>query len=321
MKARSWLACFAVAVAMPIAASAEQAFTAGPVEVFAGPSSEYPPIAQLPPNTVVTVAGCLSDWSWCDVIFANDRGWIYAGDLVVPYQGARVVIIDYGPRIHFFPVITFSLVTYWDHYYRSRSFYAQRQEWVNRVHIVANHGGRAPAGHEHTARQSAPAQQGQQGQVQTARPAEKSARTAEAERARTTERTQSAQTEKSRAATNEKANEKAREAEKSRTAQAEKPRTGQAERAAPQPKEAQRPQVAQAPRPEQAQPKQERRVPEAQSPRTAQLSERQHQAQPHQAQQPPKAGSQPQQESHPQEANRREAGNAPREEKKEGKGE
>ena len=314
MKARLLVACAAVTVTMPLAASAEQAFTAVSVEVFAGPSSEYPPIAQLPPNTQVTVAGCLSDWSWCDVGFANDRGWIYAGDLVVPYQGSRVVIIDYGPRIHFFPVITFSLVTYWDRYYHSRPFYAQRQEWVSRVHITANHGGRAPAGHEHTARQSVPplqSQQAQQAPVQTARPAEKNARPAEADRARTTERTQSAQTEKARTAATQRTVDKAT-AEKARTAQAQR-----APRASPQPKEAQQPQVAQSPRTEQPQPRQERKAPETQPSHTAQVTERQHQAQ-----QPPKAAPRPQQESRPPEANRREAGNAPHEEKKqEGKAE
>ena len=56
-------ACLAIAVALPFSASAEQAFTASDVDVFAGPSSEFPPIAHLPPNTAVSVAGCLSDWS------------------------------------------------------------------------------------------------------------------------------------------------------------------------------------------------------------------------------------------------------------------
>ena len=208
MKTRSWIACVAVAAAIPVAASAEEAFTVSAVDVFAGPSSEYPPIAQLPPNTEVTLAGCLSDWSWCDVIVGYDRGWVYAADLVVPYQGARLVVIEYGPRYHFCPVVTFSLVAYWDRYYRSRPFYAERQVWVNRVHIAANHGGRAPTGHEFTARQTAPPAQSQQAQrapVQTARPAERSGRPIEAERARTAEaeRTRAAQTERTRTAETE----------------------------------------------------------------------------------------------------------------------
>src|SRR5215471_8678974 len=112
MRARFLTVCIAMAASVPFAASAEDAFTAGFTDVFAGPSSEYPPIAQLPPNTDVRVAGCLSDWSWCDVVVGPNHGWVYAGDLVVPYQGQRVVLLEYGPRYHFYPVVTFSLNTY-----------------------------------------------------------------------------------------------------------------------------------------------------------------------------------------------------------------
>ena len=71
---------FVLAIAaMPAAALAEDAFTMQQTDIFAGPSSEFPQIASLPPNTEVGVAGCLSDWSWCDVTFANDRGWVWAG--------------------------------------------------------------------------------------------------------------------------------------------------------------------------------------------------------------------------------------------------
>jgi uncharacterized protein YraI len=311
MKRKSWVVGVALAAALPLAASAEQAFTVGTVEVFAGPSSEYPPIAELPPNVPVNVVGCLSDWSWCDVVFPNDRGWVYAGDLVVPYQGNRVVIIEYGPRIHFFPVITFSLVAYWDQHYRSRPFYGERQVWVSRVHLQANRGGRAPSGHEVAVRQGAPSAQAPQAQsapVQAAKPAERNARATQTERTRTTEseRARSAQAEKARTA----------ETQKTQPAPIERSRTAEAARApkATTPKEAQRPQVAQSPQ----QPREQHKAVEAQSPRTAQLTERQHQAQP-QAQ-PPRAEPQPQ-ATRPAEAERREAGNAQREEKKDAKAE
>jgi len=199
---RKYLTAYlAIAVAAPFTASAEQAFTARDVEVFAGPSSEYPPIAQLPPNTAVNVAGCLSDWSWCDVFFANDRGWLYAGDLAVPFQGSRVAIIEYGPRIHL-PVVSFSLATYWQQHYRSRPFFREREQWVSRVHIEGSHGGPAPADHDRSARPSAPSQsqqaqprqnlgQSQQRQMQpqqaapTTSPAERNA--PQGERARSAE--------------------------------------------------------------------------------------------------------------------------------------
>src|SRR6266536_1481811 len=43
---------FVLAIAaMPAAALAEDAFTLQQTDIFAGPSSEFPPIASLPPNT------------------------------------------------------------------------------------------------------------------------------------------------------------------------------------------------------------------------------------------------------------------------------
>src|SRR5262249_35280250 len=116
MKRIVWATCFAIAAAMPLAAAAEEAFTVQPVDVFAGPSSEFPPVAQLPPTYRVELFGCLGDWSWCDVGFAGDRGWIYAADLVIPYRGSRVTIIEYGPRIHLH-IVSFSLIAYWDAHY------------------------------------------------------------------------------------------------------------------------------------------------------------------------------------------------------------
>ena len=82
MRLNARQALFALIVStVPVAATAQDAFALRDVDVFAGPSSEYPPVAQLAPGTQVVLAGCLSDWSWCDVTFADNRGWVYAADL------------------------------------------------------------------------------------------------------------------------------------------------------------------------------------------------------------------------------------------------
>jgi uncharacterized protein YraI len=146
MKQASSRILFALAVAaIPLSASADNAFTLRDVEVYTGPGSEYPPVATLPPNTSVNIAGCLSDWSWCDVDFADSRGWVYAADLGYPYQNNRVVIIEYGPRLGI-PVVAFSLPAYWDAHYRGRPWYREREVWVTRVHAQVDRGGRPPAG-------------------------------------------------------------------------------------------------------------------------------------------------------------------------------
>ncbi len=169
---------FALFVAtLPLAAVAQQVFTLRDVDVFAGPSSEYPPVAELAPGTPVQLAGCLSDWSWCDVIFANDRGWVYAGDLGYPYQGNRVVIIEYGPRLQL-PVVTFSLQTYWSAHYTSRQFFRERDVWISRVRVEGSRGGPPPHGRQAQGRPEGgggqAAQPAQPAQPQAAQPAQPS---------------------------------------------------------------------------------------------------------------------------------------------------
>ena len=118
----------AVLLAAPLAANAQQAYAIGGASIFAGPGSDYPVVAQLAPGVRLRINGCLSDWQWCDVSFGPNRGWAYAGDLGYTYYNNRVPVIEYGPRLAL-PVITFSLGSYWDRYYRARPFYHERSNW------------------------------------------------------------------------------------------------------------------------------------------------------------------------------------------------
>jgi len=112
-------------------ASAQNAFTSRPMNVRAGPNRAYPLVTQLGPGAPVDVHGCLSDWSWCDVSFGDNRGWIYSGGLSFVYQGERVPLYSYGPSLGL-PIITFSLMSYWNDYYHGRPWYAQRNSWAHR---------------------------------------------------------------------------------------------------------------------------------------------------------------------------------------------
>ena len=112
-------------------AGAQDAYTSRPMNVRAGPNREYPLVAQLGEGAPLDVHGCLSDWSWCDVSFDDNRGWIYAGGVSFVYQGGRVPLYSYGPNLGL-PIITFSLLTYWDNYYRGRPWYGQRDSWTHR---------------------------------------------------------------------------------------------------------------------------------------------------------------------------------------------
>lgn len=112
-------------------AGAQNAYTSRPMNLRAGPDREYPMVAQLDAGAPLDVHGCLDDWSWCDVSFEGDRGWLYAGGISFVYQGDRVPLYSYGPRLGL-PIITFSLNSYWGSYYRGRPWYAQRNTWAHR---------------------------------------------------------------------------------------------------------------------------------------------------------------------------------------------
>jgi uncharacterized protein YraI len=113
-------------------ASAQDAYTSRPMNVRAGPNREYPLVAQLDAGAPLDVHGCLDDWSWCDVSFEDSRGWIYAGGVSFVYQGGRVPLYSYGPKLGL-PIIAFSLTGYWGDYYRGRPWYAQRDTWSHRT--------------------------------------------------------------------------------------------------------------------------------------------------------------------------------------------
>lgn len=130
---------FAVLIGSVLLASsalvqAQNAYTSRPANVRAGPDRAYPLITQLAPGTPVDVSGCLSDWSWCDVGFDDTHGWVYAPSLAYVYEGSRVPLYSYAPSLGL-PIITFSLGSYWDRYYRGRPFFSQRDEWEHR-HIT-----------------------------------------------------------------------------------------------------------------------------------------------------------------------------------------
>jgi len=120
------LAAPGVALAQPA-----QAFTTAPVNLRAGPAPDYPVVAQLSGGVPLTVMGCVSQYTWCDVALPNLRGWVYAGQLGYAYQGGSVPVLNYGTVIGL-PIITFSIGAYWGNYYRGRPWYHDQGRWAHR---------------------------------------------------------------------------------------------------------------------------------------------------------------------------------------------
>ncbi len=117
---------------LSFAAVAENAETTEPASVRAGPDSSYPEVAQLDADTPIQVMGCLDDWSWCDVAFDGNRGWLYSPDITYQYQGGYVPLYAYAPGLGV-PVLSFSVDAYWGSHYHDRPWYGEREQWVHRT--------------------------------------------------------------------------------------------------------------------------------------------------------------------------------------------
>jgi uncharacterized protein YraI len=118
----------AALVVAPTLASALSAVTTESTNLRAGPALDFPVVDQIPSDVRVNVHGCVRGYRWCDVSWRDARGWVPGEELAYLYQGQRVTIVEYGPRIGL-PVIAFAFDTYWDRYYRSRSWYGERARW------------------------------------------------------------------------------------------------------------------------------------------------------------------------------------------------
>lgn len=119
----------ALALALPLAATAEQARTKQWVNVRAGPAGNYPTVMRLPPGSYLQVYGCTSGYRWCDVISSDgQRGWAQGGSLYYPYEDRMVPVMGYGPSFGI-PITPFVMVDYWGSYYRERPWYGQRRYW------------------------------------------------------------------------------------------------------------------------------------------------------------------------------------------------
>lgn len=99
----------------------------------AGPSIEYPSVSLLPPGVTVQVYGCEQNYGWCDASLGLDRGWVDAAYLQMAAPSGPVVLATGGVALGV-PIIAFSFNSYWDSYYRGRSWYGNRARYYNYWH-------------------------------------------------------------------------------------------------------------------------------------------------------------------------------------------
>ena len=133
----------AIATLGMASAQADPAFSTADVNMRAGPDVEFPPVAVIPEGEPVYIKGCLRDESWCDVIWEEDRGWVYSEYLALDYRGELLPLPDVGLVAFEIPIISFAANDYWGRYYVGRPWYRDRDRWFS-YRIRARQGWHAP---------------------------------------------------------------------------------------------------------------------------------------------------------------------------------
>ncbi len=137
-----FIVCILLAVAGPghVVAAQPNGYPISNVNLRAGPGTDFPVILTVQAQAPISILGCLGDYTWCDVVFADDRGWMRSIYLSGFYQGYYYPLSDYAPRLGY-SVVSFDINQYWDAYYRDRPFYQERPQlaaprsegWVDRA--------------------------------------------------------------------------------------------------------------------------------------------------------------------------------------------
>ena len=118
---------------MPASAAAPfadpNAYVTTDLNLRAGPDTDFPAIVVIPQDEYVTVYACIEDLSWCDVSYAEYRGWV-AADYIRPfYQSRFMTVQEYAPLV-VLPSAPFDIKLYWTSFYRDQPFFAELDQWA-----------------------------------------------------------------------------------------------------------------------------------------------------------------------------------------------
>jgi len=125
-------------LATPAVAQEPNGYPITDVNLRAGPGTQYPILVTVQSDAPITILGCLEDYTWCDTIFEQHRGWMRSIYLAGYYDGQYYLLSDYAPDLGY-QTVTFDIAAYWDAYYRDEPFYndqyrvteARGEDWVD----------------------------------------------------------------------------------------------------------------------------------------------------------------------------------------------
>ena len=127
MRHRSAIALLSLAIGAltPGIAQAAPGYATANVNMRAGPSTANPVVATVPAGAPVAILNCLGGWSWCDTLWAGNRGWVSGSYLNAAWRGRAVPVVASAPRLGV-PIVAYNANTYWRRHYVGRSWYPHR---------------------------------------------------------------------------------------------------------------------------------------------------------------------------------------------------
>lgn len=121
---RSVLPALALAalIAPAAAQAASPAVALATVNLRAGPGTNYPVVRSVPAGARLTTFGCNASFSWCDVSWGPNRGWMSASRIQIVYAGRPVIVTPAAAVGAGLAVVAFNQA-YWSTHYVGRPWY------------------------------------------------------------------------------------------------------------------------------------------------------------------------------------------------------
>jgi uncharacterized protein YraI len=134
---KKYLLGIAVALFLPLFAASAHAqtpgFTTTDVHMRAGPGTNYPAVATLPPNASIEVYGCQAGYDWCDISWNSARGWISSTYILTESNGQKVVLTPAVAATIGITIVVFNQA-YWNNYYKHYPWYPYWNRYYHPVH-------------------------------------------------------------------------------------------------------------------------------------------------------------------------------------------